>query len=143
MITIKKIEGAFKTSYTLIDDSTGLNVGLTKGKNWLIKRQAWNLCNNKDYLTNHKNTGHYNKITKCWFFANDIENFMDEANKNIEIETTLFGINSTNLVNPSVPAAPELKQLDFVPFFDRQQVILPEPLVIEADQRPFVVPGQK
>jgi hypothetical protein len=79
MITIKKIEGAFKTSYTLIDDATGLNVGLAKGKNWLIKRQAWNLCNNKDYLTNHKNTGHYNKITKCWFFDNDIENFMEEA----------------------------------------------------------------
>ena len=51
MITIKKIQGAFKTSYTLIDDATGLNVGLAKGKNWLIKRNAWNLCNNKDYLT--------------------------------------------------------------------------------------------
>ena len=61
----------------------------------------------------------------------------------VEIETTLFGINSTNLVQPSKPACPELKQLQFVPFFDRQQVILPEPLVIEANQRPFVVPGQK
>jgi len=89
MITIKKIEGAFKTSYTLIDDATGLNVGLAKGKNWLIKRQAWNFCNNKDYLTNHKNTGHYNKITKCWFFDNDIENFMEDANKRIEIQATL------------------------------------------------------
>jgi hypothetical protein len=88
MITIKKIQGAFKTSYTLIDDATDKNVGLAKGKNWLIKRNAWNLCNNKDYLTNHKNTGHYNKITKCWFFDNDIENFMDEGNKNIEIAIT-------------------------------------------------------
>ena len=61
----------------------------------------------------------------------------------VEIETTLFGINSTNLVHPTTPATPELKQLQFVPFFDRQQVILPEPLVIEAHQRPFVVPGQK
>jgi hypothetical protein len=89
MITIKKIEGAFKTFYTLIDDATGLNVGLAKGKNWLIKRQAWNLCNNKDYLTNHKNTGHYNKITKCWFFDNDIENFMEEANRRLETQATL------------------------------------------------------
>jgi hypothetical protein len=88
MITIKKIQGTFKNSYILIDDSTNISVGLAKGKNWLIKKQAWDLCNNKDYLTNHKNTGHYNKITKCWFFDNDIENFMDEANKNIEIDTT-------------------------------------------------------
>ena len=32
MIRIKKTEGAFKTSYTLIDDATGSNVGLAKGK---------------------------------------------------------------------------------------------------------------
>jgi len=89
MITIKKIEGAFKTSYTLINDATNQSVGLVKGKNWLIKKQGWNLCNNPNYLTNHKNTGHYNKTTKCWFFDNDIENFMDEANQRMEIETTL------------------------------------------------------
>jgi len=88
MIRIRKTEGTFKTCYILIDDATDKNVGLTKGKNWLIKRNAWNLCKNKDYLTNHKNTGHYNKITKCWFFDNDIENFMDEGNKNIEIAIT-------------------------------------------------------
>ena len=77
MIRIKKTEGTFKTCYTLIDDATNKNVGLTKGKNWLIKRQAWNLCNNKDYLTNHKNTGHYNKITKCQthMFCNFIVNY--------------------------------------------------------------------
>ncbi len=44
MIRIKKTEGAFKTSYTLIDDATGSNVGLAKGKNWLIKRNAWNFA---------------------------------------------------------------------------------------------------
>ena len=89
MIRIKKTEGAFKTSYTLVDDATGLNVGLAKGKNLLIKKQAWNICNSKNYLTNHKNTGHYNKITKCWFFDNDIENFMEDANRRLETQATL------------------------------------------------------
>tara|TARA_R110002020_G_C15753960_1_gene726402 strand:- start:156 stop:440 length:285 start_codon:yes stop_codon:yes gene_type:complete len=89
MITIKKVNGAFQTFYTLIDDATNKNVGFVKGKNWLIKRQAWEYCNNQNFLTNHKNTGHYNKITKCWFFNNDIENFMDQANQNMEIETTI------------------------------------------------------
>jgi len=88
MITIKKIQGTFKNFYTLIDDATEKNIGLVKGKNWLIKKQAWRYCNNKNYLTNYKNTGHYNKITKCWFFDNEIENYMQEANKNIEIDTT-------------------------------------------------------
>jgi len=88
MIEIQKLKGNLNPFYTLIDNATNQKVGLTKGKNWLIKRNAWNLCNNKDYLTNHKNTGHYNKITKCWFFDNDIENFMDEGNKNIEIAIT-------------------------------------------------------
>ena len=89
MITIKKINGAFKTSYTLIDDATDKNVGLVKGKNWLIKRQGWEYCNNQNFLTNHKNTGHYNKITKCWFFDNDIENFMEDANRRLETQATL------------------------------------------------------
>jgi len=54
MIRIRKTEGTFKTCYTLIDDATGSNVGLAKGKNWLIKRNAWNYCNNVNYLTNDK-----------------------------------------------------------------------------------------
>ena len=89
MIKIKKTVGAFKTFYTLIEDSTNFNIGFVKGKNWLIKKQGWNSCNNKNYFTNHKNTGHFNKITMCWFFDNDIENFMDQANQNMEIETTI------------------------------------------------------
>ena len=47
------------------------------------------MCNNSSYLTNHKNTGHYNKISKCWFFSNDVENFMKDASDRLEIETTL------------------------------------------------------
>ena len=89
MITIKKIDGNLQPFFTLVDDATNKRVGLVKGKNWLIKKQGWQMCNNPNYLTNHKNTGHYNKITKCWFFDNDIENFMQDANKNIEIDTTL------------------------------------------------------
>ena len=70
MITIKKIEGNLKPFYTLIDDATNKRVGLVKGKNWLIKKQGWQLCNNSNYLTNHKN-------------------FMKEAADRSEIETTI------------------------------------------------------
>ena len=89
MITIKKIEGNLKHFYTLINDATEKRVGLVKGKNWLIKKQGWESCKNPSYLTNHKNTGHYNKISKCWFFDNAIENFMKEATDRLEMETTI------------------------------------------------------
>ena len=89
MITIKKINENLQPFFTLVDDATNKRVGLVKGKNWLIKRQGWQMCNNPSYLTNHKNTGHYNKTSKCWFFSNDVENFMKEATDRLEIETTL------------------------------------------------------
>ena len=58
MITIKKIDGNLQPFFTLVDDATNKRVGLVKGKNWLIKKQGWQMCNNPSYLTNHKNTGH-------------------------------------------------------------------------------------
>lgn len=56
----------------------------------------------------------------------------------VEIESFLLGINSTNLVNPNkTPLKPELKQLPTFSYFDRIQMIMPNPLVIEDRQRPL------
>jgi hypothetical protein len=60
----------------------------------------------------------------------------------IEIESFLFGINSTNLVNPQEPLTPELKNLSNVNVFESQPIIMPKPLVIEKGQRPFPTPGR-
>lgn len=57
----------------------------------------------------------------------------------VEIESMLFGINSTNLVNPQTPIKPNLKQIPTVPFFDRLIVHMPNPLVIENNQRPSLM----
>ena len=54
-----------------------------------------------------------------------------------DIESALFGIGSTNLVNPKKAVNPELKCLPSVAFFKRPQSYLPEPLVVEAYQRPI------
>jgi hypothetical protein len=48
----------------------------------------------------------------------------------VDIESALFGINSTNLVTPQTPVA----------YFERIPFILPNPLVVENKQRPFPVP---
>jgi hypothetical protein len=62
------------------------------------------------------------------------------SQNSIEIESALFGINSTNLVNPQKPVVPQLKQLPCVSYFERLQTFMPEPLVVEKYQRPFPVP---
>lgn len=58
----------------------------------------------------------------------------------IEIENYLKGIGSTNLVYNVEPTNPKLKSISSVSYFDRIPLIMPEPLVIETNQRPFPIP---
>ena len=58
----------------------------------------------------------------------------------VEIESALFGINSVNLVDPQPPVVPKLHSVPEVAFFNRMPMILPDPLVVDRDQRPFPVP---
>jgi hypothetical protein len=62
------------------------------------------------------------------------------SKNSIDIESALFGINSTNLVTPQTPVAPKLTPLPEVAYFERIPLLLPNPLVVENKQRPFPVP---
>jgi hypothetical protein len=56
----------------------------------------------------------------------------------VEIESFLLGINSTNLVEPDkAKIQPDLKQLPTFSYFDRLEMIMPKPLVVENKQRPL------
>ena len=57
-----------------------------------------------------------------------------------DIESFLFGINSTNLVNPQGPLTPELNCLQSSHLFKKQDIIMPVPSAISKNQRPFVIP---
>jgi hypothetical protein len=57
-----------------------------------------------------------------------------------DIESFLFGINSTNLVNPAPPLTPQLKCLSTANVFETQPIIMPIPLVVPKKQRPFPIP---
>jgi hypothetical protein len=57
-----------------------------------------------------------------------------------DIESFLFGINSTNLVNPAPPLTPELKCLQSANVFNKQPVYMPIPFVSMKGQRPFPLP---
>ena len=54
-----------------------------------------------------------------------------------DVESALFGINSTNLVNPRQPVHCQAKQLPEASFFPLPKKFLPEPLVVEKCQRPI------
>lgn len=73
--------------------------------------------------------------------ANPAQLPRDALSRNpVEIESFLFGINSTNLVNPEPPLTPQLKCLSVANFFETPEVLMPEPLTVEKHQRPFPCP---
>lgn len=59
------------------------------------------------------------------------------SGNSIDIESFLFGINSTNLVNPAPCLVPELKTLEQANIYQKSSIYIPAPLVIEKNQRPI------
>ena len=57
-----------------------------------------------------------------------------------DIESSLFGIGSTNLVNPAPAVVPQLKTLRGTKFFDRLPLVMPKDFVVPTNQRAFPVP---
>jgi hypothetical protein len=58
-----------------------------------------------------------------------------------DTESFLFGINSTNLVNPAPVFVPEIAQLQTVNVYNKGPTYIPQPLVVETNQRPYPVPN--
>ena len=61
------------------------------------------------------------------------------SHNSVDVETMLFGINSTNLVTPQKPIKPDFKSMPSSKFFDRLLVPMPKPLVVENKQRPYPI----
>jgi hypothetical protein len=59
------------------------------------------------------------------------------SNNSCDIESNLFGIGSTNLVNPMTPVVPELKPLGSLAVMDKIPLIIPGDLVVQGEQRYF------
>jgi hypothetical protein len=57
-----------------------------------------------------------------------------------DVESFLFGINTTNLVNPMTSFTPELTCNETQNFFKKGPTYIPLPLVVEKNQRPGYVP---
>jgi len=56
-----------------------------------------------------------------------------------DTESFLFGINATNLVNPAPCFSPEIAKLDNANVYEKKPTFIPEPLILQNNQRPFPV----
>jgi hypothetical protein len=56
-----------------------------------------------------------------------------------DIESQLFGIGSTNLVNPKGLVTPDFKTIKSLNMIDKLPVFVPEALVVDNSQRPRVM----
>jgi len=116
----------------------------TRNKNTSLD---YNLEQNKNkdfenhYLYLHSSSGR--PITECMPTVGYTPSHMSRdalANNPIDIESSLYGIGSSNLVKPCLPVNPSLRPIDFKDYFERrQQVVMPYPLVYENNQRPSLV----
>ena len=59
------------------------------------------------------------------------------CNNYCDIESQLFGIGSTNLVNPYKQVEPQIRNMPSLSIMNKTPLILPVPLVIEKNQRPY------
>jgi len=57
------------------------------------------------------------------------------SHNHTDIESSLLGIGSSNLVKSKPNVIPQIKKLPQISFFKEEQTILPNPLVIEKNQR--------
>lgn len=62
------------------------------------------------------------------------------SSNSIEIESSLWGINSTNLVEKQPDVIPELRTIPMESFFDTIPMIMPKTLIVSKTQRPFPIP---
>jgi len=54
-----------------------------------------------------------------------------------DTESFLFGINSTNLINPAPCFSPEIVQLPSSNIYEKGPTYMPEPLAVAKNQRPY------
>lgn len=91
-----------------------------------------------DYLGNREN--HYGEATTTYFAGNGLLSgrvaSIGLANNACDIESMLRGIGSCNLVSAQSAPTPDIRHLKSLDIIETQAVILPNPLIVQKDQRP-------
>jgi hypothetical protein len=59
------------------------------------------------------------------------------SHNSCDVESSLFGIGSTNLVQARPEIVPEIAHLKSLNVIDRLPIMVPSPLIVESNQRPL------
>jgi hypothetical protein len=116
----------------------------TRNKNtrgdYVLEQKAYSLVNDYNLYENSCTGAPYKSaIPEIGYTPSKMS--CDELSTNaVDIESELRGIGTTNLVNKYEKVVPEYKSLKFKPFFRYVPLIMPKPLVIENNQRPYPIP---
>ena len=108
-------------------------------QNYCLEQRDNNLANTYTHFMNSSYGNAYTNALPCVGITPSHMPRNTLYHNPIEIESFLFGIGSTNLVQNSTPITPQLKSVPTVSYFDRLPLIIPEPLIIQSDQRPFPI----
>jgi hypothetical protein len=105
--------------------------------------QQRSILESRDYLT-YMNSANGYAFQSCLpgdgLLAGQVPYHMLSRNA-ADIESSLWGVGSTNLVNPAPCLVPEIKELPSANIYEKPAAIfMPEPLVVKSHQRPFPVP---
>jgi len=65
---------------------------------------------------------------------------LELSNNPEDIESFLFGIGSTNLVDPKPKFVARLKQIDSLAVYKKEEVMMPAPLTVHHNQREYLNP---
>lgn len=107
----------------------------TKG-DYLLEQRVNDLANMySTYTHSQYGSAYTHTFPELGFVPNKMSNTIFSENA-VDIESGLFGINSTNLVNEMPQCAPSWKSpLPTKSYFDRIPMIMPTPLVVIKNQR--------
>ena len=106
-------------------------------ENYVLEQRSLHLARDYDLYKNAPNGPAFSPALPEFGFNPSTMGRDNFAYNSIDIETALFGINSTNLVDPQHPVVPDRKTLPEQAFFTRlPKLIMPMPLVMENNQRP-------
>lgn len=91
-----------------------------------------------NYLTDKQNGF---GVPKDSYFAGDGLLMGRIASENLDfnscdIESQLFGIGSTNLVNPKINVQPDTRFMQSLSIMDKTPLVMPDPLIVQNNQRP-------
>ena len=110
----------------------------TKSDYCLQQRDFRGIFNHNTYVNGYNGRAYTDALPELGYLPSYMSRESFSKNS-VDIESALFGINSTNLVDPQAPVVPQLKEVPYISFFDRIPLIMPTPLVVEKSQRPFPI----